>query len=105
MKFCMKNAVHPLRAHLNLSHIDRSALAAQAAAMRAQAGEFAHYSVEKAREFSLLDFAFLKVCLLSLGLWLGATCSRFFRRFRVVIFFGFVLSYVYLIWRIFLHDE
>lgn len=106
----LKAYLNPLRGRL--PKVDRDALAAQAAALRDHAGilldradDFAQYSVEKARTFSVLDFAFLKVCILSLGIWLGSMFSKFFRRFRVVVFFGFVISYLYLIWRIFFRED
>lgn len=112
MKCCLKEYLLPLYKRFDPSRIDRNALAAQAAALRTQAGEllahanhFAAYSMEKARGFSMLDFAFLKVCLLSVGIWMGSQFSRFFRRFRIVVFLGFVVSYIYLIWRLFLRDE
>lgn len=99
------------RTYLDPSRIDRDAIAAQAATMKAYSGELAaraddllNYSMEKARSFSILDFAVFKICLLSFGIWLGSQFSKFFKRFRVFVFLGFVASYIYLIWRLFLRD-
>lgn len=99
------------RTYLDPSRIDRNAIAAQAAAIKSYAGELAARaddllsgSMEKARGFSMLDFAVFKVCLLSLGIWLGAQFSRFFKRFRVFVLLSFVASCIYLIWRLFLCD-
>lgn len=111
MKCCLKEYLTPIRTYLDPSRIDRDAIAAQASAMKAQAfdlldraDDLANYSVEQARGFSLLDFAVFKVCLLSLGIWIGSQFSKFFKRFRVFVFLGFIASYVYLIWRLFLRD-
>ncbi|MGN1007706.1 MAG: hypothetical protein ACI4PV_02075 [Butyricicoccus sp.] len=109
MKCC--KYLSSVRTYLDPSRIDREAIAAQAAAMKTYAGELAaraddllNYSMEKARGFSILDFAVLKLCVFSFGVWLGAQFSKFFKRFRVFIFLGFVASYIYLIWRLFLRD-
>lgn len=76
-----------------------------AGAATTRAGDFIQYLVERARGFSVFDFAMLKLCLLSLGLWLGAQFANLFKRVRVFVFLGFVASYIYLIWRIFLRND
>lgn len=112
MKCCFKDYWSSIRTRLDPSQIDREAILAQVAVMRGQAGELLaraddllSYSREKARGFSPFDFAICKVCLLSFGVWLGAQFSKFFKRFRVFLFFSFVASYIYLIWRLFLSDN
>lgn len=70
-----------------------------------RADDFIQYLLERARGFSVFDFAMFKLCLLSFGIWLGALFSKFFRRFRVIVFLGFIASYIYLIWRIFLRND
>lgn len=76
-----------------------------AGAATSRADDFIHYLLARARGFSALDFAVCKVCVFSLGLWLGAQFSKFFKRFRVFVFLGFIASYIYLIWRIFLRND
>lgn len=76
-----------------------------AGAASSRASDFVQYLVERARGFSVLDFAMFKVCLLSLGLWLGAQFAGLFKRVRVFVFLGFIASYIYLIWRIFLRND
>ena len=39
--------------------------------------------------------------LLSLGLWLGSCFSKFFKKFRSVLFVAFAASWLYLFWRVF----
>ena len=63
------------------------------------------YALEKSRSFNILDFAVFKFGLVSLGLWLGATFSGFFKKFRGVLFLGFIVSYIFLIWRIFFRED
>ena len=91
-----------------LENIDREALRARAEQMlgyaddaRRQAGRWTDYAVTKARGFSLFDFAIFEACLLSLGLWLGSCFSKFFKRFRSVLFVAFAASWLYLFWRVF----
>lgn len=91
-----------------LENIDREALRARAEQMlryaddaRNQAGRWTDYAVSRAQGFSVFDFAIFKVCLLSLGLWLGTCFSRFFKKFRGVLFIAFTASWLYLFWRIF----
>lgn len=113
MKCCFKKYAAPLeKCREWVGTVDRDALAAQALQLRDQAGELilraddaVHYSVERAREFGFFEFAMFKLCLLSLGLWLGSLFASFFKRFRVVLFIGFVASYIYLIWRLFFRDD
>ncbi len=64
-----------------------------------------HDIVERMRGFSLLDFFVLESCLLSLGLFIGTHLSKWLKKCRVFIFFGFIVSYIYLIWRVFLRDD
>lgn len=91
-----------------LENIDRDALRARAEQMlryaddaRTQAGRWTDFAITKAHSFSVLDYAVFKVCLLSLGLWLGSCFSRFFKKFRVALFVAFTASWLYMLWRVF----
>ena len=91
-----------------LDSIDRDALRARAEQMlryaddaRDCAGRWTNHAVDKARGFSVFDFAVLETCLLSLGLWLGACFSKFFKKFRTVLFVAFAATWLYLLWRVF----
>ena len=95
-----------------LENIDREALRARAEQMlgyandaRAQASRWTDYAVDKARGFSLFDFAVLEACLLTLGLWLGTCFSKLFKECRGVLFMLFAASWLYLLWRIVFDDE
>lgn len=106
----MKDYLEKLRA------IDREALQAKAAVLVQNAGMYADeakdvigemtdYSMEKVHGFSVLDVAIFKVCLMSFGLWLGVQFANFFKKWKPVILVGFILSYAYLIWRMFFAQD
>lgn len=95
-----------------LDNIDRDAIRARAEQMldyaegaKNCACRWTDFAMSKAQGFSVFDFAVLKVCLLSLGLWLGACFSRFFGKFRTALFVAFAASWLYLFWRIFFDGE
>ncbi len=95
-----------------LDNIDREALRARAEQMLDYAGEardcasrWTGHAVEKARDFSVFDFAVLSTCLLSLGMWLGSCFSRCFKKIRGALFIAFAASWVYLFWRVFCDGE
>lgn len=95
-----------------LDNLDRDELRARAAQMLDYAGNakdcasrWVDYAMEKAHGFSVLDFGVLKVCLLSLGLWIGASFSKLFQKCRGVLFVLFAASWLYLLWRIVFDDE
>lgn len=69
-----------------LENVDREALRARAEQMlhyadeaRGTASRWTNHAVDKARGFSILDFAVFETCLLSLGLWLGTCFSKCFK--------------------------
>ena len=61
--------------------------------------------LERSKRFDQTDRAFFKAGLLSLGLLLGATLSRFFRRIRGLLAIVVVISWGYMIWRLFFAIE
>lgn len=64
-----------------------------------------YFLMKRAETFEVEDFAALKICLVSFGLLLGSTFSKFFKRLSPLIKVVFVLSYVFLIWRIFFQPQ
>ena len=92
--------------------IDRDAIRARAEQMldyangaKSCACRWTNFAMDKAHDFSIFDFAVLKVCLLSLGLWLGSCFAKLFQKCRSVLFVVFVASWLYLFWRIFFDGE
>lgn len=86
-----------------LDSIDRAALRSRAEQMLHtagdacdQAGRFMNTTTEKIRGFSLIEFFIYETCLLSFGLWLGTCFSKFFKKFRAIIFAAFAATWLYL---------
>ena len=94
-----------------LDSIDRAALRSRAEQMLHtagdacdQAGRFMNTTTEKIRGFSLIEFFIYETCLLSFGLWLGTCFSKFFKKFRAIIFEAFAATWLYLLWRVFFDE-
>ena len=86
-----------------LENVDREALRARAEQMlhyadeaRGTASRWTNHAVDKARGFSILDFAVFETCLLSLGLWLGTCFSKCFKKLRTLFFVAFAASWLYM---------
>ena len=62
-------------------------------------------TTEKIRGFSLIEFFIYETCLLSFGLWLGTCFSKFFKKFRAIIFAAFAATWLYLLWRVFFDED
>lgn len=72
---------------------------------KAYAQKIGNYSVARTRKFSLMELTLFKVCLVSLGLWVGATFSKVFKKMRGLLMIAFAASWLYLFWRIFVDEE
>lgn len=66
---------------------------------------FFKFILARVHEFSTFDFALMKLCLISFGLCLGSKFTNFFKKFRFVLLIGFILSFIYLIWRVFIRED
>lgn len=66
---------------------------------------FVQYLLAKARTFSVLDFAVFKTCLICFGAWLAATFSKKAKQIKFLLLLGFLVSWAYMIWRIFFQDD
>lgn len=62
------------------------------------------FIMEKTSQFTLFDFAMLKTALLSAGALIGTYFSRFLKKYQAFLWLLTVLSYIYLVYRIFLKD-
>ncbi|HIV62467.1 MAG TPA: hypothetical protein H9746_06480 [Candidatus Butyricicoccus avistercoris] len=63
------------------------------------------FMLARAKDFSVLDFALFKLCLVSFGLYIGSKFAEFFKKFRIVILISFIISYAYMLWRIFIRED
>lgn len=63
------------------------------------------FVLARVRDFSLFDFALMKLCLVSFGLYVGSKFSEFFKKFRVFLFISFIISSFYMLWRVFIRRD
>ncbi|MDP4109387.1 MAG: hypothetical protein Q8878_05085 [Bacillota bacterium] len=66
---------------------------------------FVDFLMDKVSELSILDFALMKMALISFGVIIGAFFSKFFRKFQAIFWFFAIFSYIYLIYKIFFRDK
>lgn len=57
--------------------------------------------MKRYREFTVMDVAAFKMCLLSLGVLAGTYLSRFFKKLAPVMWLLFLVSYIFVIYRLF----
>lgn len=65
----------------------------------------ADFAMERVKFFNVFDFAMLKVCLLSIGMLLGAFYSKHIKKSAFFIIIIALCSYIYLIYKLFYDDE
>ena len=58
-------------------------------------------ALRSARNYSLMDFGFLKLTLISLGILVGAYWSEYFLRHTLFLWCVFLGSYLYILYRTF----
>ncbi|MFA6807661.1 MAG: hypothetical protein WCR27_01585 [Eubacteriales bacterium] len=57
--------------------------------------------LKAAKEYTLFDFACIKVALLSFGLLIGAYFSKFFLNHTFFLWVAFILTYLWVLYRTF----
>ncbi len=67
--------------------------------------DLTQYVLERARTFTAKDYTIMKATLISLGIILGATFSKFFRKLLPLFVIVFIVSYVYTMMRLFSSDD
>lgn len=63
--------------------------------------KFIKFAMDKVKTFSVWDFGVFKFCLVSFGILLGAYFARFFLSYITVIWVIFILAYAYMFYRVF----
>lgn len=63
--------------------------------------KFTALLLKRTHRYTIADFACLKLCLLSLGVALGAYFSAFFMSWLFVVCSIFVVSWLWIMWRTF----
>lgn len=61
--------------------------------------------LSRAAQFSMLDWAIFKTCLISLGLMVGSLFAKLFKKLAPLMALVFIASWVYLVWRIFSGED
>ncbi len=87
-----------------LQHLHEKCAKRTAQAKRAS-DSFVQFSMQQVRTFGIFDFSMFKTALFSLGLLIGAHFSHVIRKFRPLVWAGFLFSYGYLIWRVFFSEK
>lgn len=72
---------------------------------RSAFGEFCDFTLERCRTFDAFDFAIFKLCLVFFGAWFAAQFTKLAKRLKKVFLIGFLVSLVYLVWRIFFAEQ
>ena len=63
------------------------------------------FMLGRAARFSVLDWAIFKTCLITLGLMISTWFARLFKKLAPLVALIFVLSWIYLVWRIFMGED
>ena len=67
--------------------------------------ELINRSLRAAKNYSLWDFACLKITLLSLGILIGAYFAEFFLSHTSLIWIIFIVSYILIMYRTFINHK
>lgn len=73
--------------------------------MQSTASTLMHIILAKVRSFQILDFAIRETGLICLGAWLASVFAKPAKKLKAVFLVSFLLSWAYLIWRIFFQDD
>lgn len=60
------------------------------------------FALGKASKFGILDYGIFKLCLFTLGVIFGAYFSSFFLEYISIVWILFIVSYIYLMYKIFI---
>ena len=63
------------------------------------------FIMDKVQAFTVFDFAIFKTCLFSLGLLFGALFSEKIKKFAPVVVIITIVSYIYLIYKVFFEKD
>ncbi|MFV0497312.1 MAG: hypothetical protein ACK5L0_03950 [Candidatus Fimivivens sp.] len=63
------------------------------------------FILRRATEFSIVDWAIFKTCLITFGLMIGAWFARLFKKLAPLLVLVFIISWLYMVWRVFLEED
>ncbi|AOR22737.1 hypothetical protein [Clostridium taeniosporum] len=58
-----------------------------------------------AKKYTVLDYGFLKITLISLGILVGTYFSNFFSNYTSLLWIIFIISYIWIIYRTFIKHK
>jgi hypothetical protein len=61
--------------------------------------------LDSARKYTIMDYGFLKITLISFGILLGTYFSKFFSSYTILLWIIFIVSYIYIIYRTIKHID
>ena len=61
--------------------------------------------LDSARKYTIMDYGFLKITLISFGILLGTYFSKFFSSHTLLLWIIFTVSYIYIIYRTIKHMD
>ncbi|WMJ84791.1 hypothetical protein ACS3UN_05300 [Oscillospiraceae bacterium LTW-04] len=67
--------------------------------------ELIAFMLSRAAKFSVVDWAIFKTCLVTFGLMIGAWFARLFKKLAPLVALVFIVSWIYMVWRIFFDED
>jgi hypothetical protein len=61
--------------------------------------------LDSARKYTIMDYVFFKITLISLGILLGTYFSKFFSSHTLLLWIIFAVSYIYIIYKTIKHMD
>lgn len=56
---------------------------------------------EATKQYTVVDFGFLKLCLISIGILFGVYFSQFFSSYLSIVWIIFIVSYIFIMYKTF----
>ena len=73
--------------------------------IKRELGELIDFAMDSLQLFTITDMAMFKIFLISFGILLGITFTKFFKAMSPIVKILFVASYAYIVWKVFVEDE
>ncbi len=67
--------------------------------------ELTDYAMEKVKNFTVVDFAVMKICLSTTGMLLGIAFSKTLKKIAPLLAIISVATYVYLVFKMFIEEN
>jgi len=64
--------------------------------------EFINNMMQATKQYTTLDFALLKICLVAIGILLGVYLTVFFAKYILIVWVAAIISYVWIMYKTFI---